>query len=93
MGDTPSAPDYMALYTLPLVQDVALKTYDWDILSDIEGGRDLLAAFNKNEHAPTLQRPKPRRNGRVFWRDSMPTKRSVHSIDGDNACSASASTA
>jgi glutathione S-transferase len=51
MGDTPFAPDYMALYTLPLVQDVALKTYDWDILSDIEGGRDLLAALNKNEHA------------------------------------------
>jgi hypothetical protein len=34
-----------------LVQDVALKTYDWDILSDIEGGRDLLVALNKNEHA------------------------------------------
>jgi len=51
MGDTPFAPDYMALYTLPLVQDVALKTYDWDILSDIEGGRDLLVALNKNEHA------------------------------------------
>ena len=51
MGAIPFAPDYMALYTLPLIQQVAKKTYDWDILSEIDGSSDLLAALNSNEHA------------------------------------------
>ena len=51
MGKEPFAPDYMALYTLPLVQQVAKKIYGWDILSEIEGGDDLLAALNNNDHA------------------------------------------
>ncbi len=51
MGAIPFAPDYMALYTLPIIQQVAKKTYDWDILSEIDGSSDLLAALNSNEHA------------------------------------------
>ena len=51
MGAIPFAPDYMALYTLPLIQQVAKKTYDWDILSEIDGSSDLLAALNSNDHA------------------------------------------
>ena len=51
MGDMPFAPDYMALYTLPLVQQVAKKTYGWDILAEIDGSGDLLAALNNNDHA------------------------------------------
>jgi hypothetical protein len=45
------APDYMALYVLPLVQAVAQKTYGWDLLADINGGAELLAALNTNEDA------------------------------------------
>jgi glutathione S-transferase len=51
MGDTPLAPDYMALYILPLVQAVAKKTYGWDLLADIHGSAELLAALNSNEYA------------------------------------------
>jgi glutathione S-transferase len=51
MGASPTAPDYMALYVLPLAQAVAKKTYGWDLLSDINGSSELLAALNNNEHA------------------------------------------
>ena len=51
MGDAAMAPDYMALYVLPLVQAVAQKTYGWDLLADINGGAELLAALNTNEYA------------------------------------------
>jgi len=51
MGDTPMAPDYMALYVLPLAQAVAKKTYGWNLLADINGSTELLSALNNNEHA------------------------------------------
>ena len=51
MGDTPMAPDYMALYVLPLAQAVAKKTYGWNLLADINGSAELLSALNNNEHA------------------------------------------
>ena len=51
MGASPTAPDYMALYVLPLAQAVAKKTYGWDLLSDINGSSELLVALNDNEHA------------------------------------------
>ncbi|MDG1064804.1 MAG: glutathione S-transferase [Luminiphilus sp.] len=51
MGDTPMAPDYMALYVLPLAQAVAKKTYGWNLLADINGSAELLSALNGNEQA------------------------------------------
>jgi len=51
MGSQPSAPDYMALYVLPLAHSVALKTYGWDLLSDVHGGAALLEALGQNDDA------------------------------------------
>jgi glutathione S-transferase len=51
MGGTPYAPDYMALFTLPLVQQIARETYGWDILAEINDSGTLLAALNSDEHA------------------------------------------
>lgn len=51
MGSTPSAPDYMALYVLPLADTVAQQTYGWSLLSAIEGGAELLEALGRDGHA------------------------------------------
>jgi len=53
MGPSPTAADYMAMYSLDLAAAVAKSVYDWDLLAAIPGSAALLARLGEE---PTAQR-------------------------------------
>lgn len=58
MGDQPTAADYMAMYSLDLAQAVARKVYQWDLLADIPGAKELLEKLNSGAAAQAINAEK-----------------------------------
>jgi len=58
MGESPTAADYMAMYSLDLAAAVAKSVYEWDLLADIPGSAELLARLADNPNAQRFDQEK-----------------------------------
>lgn len=58
MGDSPTAADYMLMYSLDLAAAVAHKVYQWDLLADIPGSAQLLQRLGEDPVAERIDAEK-----------------------------------